>query len=130
MKEYVTQSWRSRIPAQKVLVETASLSTPENVSNVVKILRKLGLENAIILLVAGRRNRLLAAEFFRAENFTVHPYTVRQALIGFRTFIVPKKFDPKLSPVDRRRNVLFHFLGYIDPKGHLAAWIGRRMRGN
>ena len=58
MKEYVTRSGRYRIPAPDVLVETLSLSTPENVSNVVRMLRKLGLENATVLLVAGRRNRL------------------------------------------------------------------------
>ena len=106
MKKYLTRRRLYRIPAHDVLVETTSLSTPENVANVVTMLRDRNLTHAVILLVAGRRNRLQAAEYFRAAGFAVRPYTVRQALMGFSSFTIPKQFDPKLSPHDRRRNLL------------------------
>lgn len=128
MKEYVVRRWRYHVPEENVLNENTSLSTPENVVNVCAMLKKRGLTNSPILLVAGRRNRLQAADYFRAAGFTVRPYTVRQVLLRYPSFTIPRTFEPKLSRIDRQRNLLFRVLRYIDPKGHLAARIGRWRR--
>lgn len=123
MRDYLVTALH--IPAADIRAESASLSTPENVRNVAKIVQSMSAKPSAIFLIAGRRNRLLAAEYFRAAGVVVRPKTVRQVL---GASLVPRMFERRLTEIDRKQLRFARLVRWIDPRGRLLAWWLRRKR--
>ncbi len=124
MRRYLME--HENIPSLDIVTEADSLSTPENVRNVVTILRTMPMASASeIVLIAGRRNRAIAADYFRAAGFPVQTRTVRQ-ILGSRD--VPASFEDRLTEQDRKNIRHARFFRMVDPKGKFLAWWLRRRR--